>query len=142
MSEDYILLAKTKTKSGKEFYFLPGGHIEHLESIKETSIRELKEEIGVNRENVNNVELIGVFENSWSDGGDPYHEINFISKCDIYGISHKEKVISQESHLSFEWHDLKSINDVELLPMAFKSLIPKFLKNKNKQGDFFESGIV
>lgn len=45
IKEDHIILCKTKGLS-QNFYFLPGGHIEHGESAREALMRELKEEVG------------------------------------------------------------------------------------------------
>ena len=43
--DKHILLCKTKGLK-PDFYFLPGGHVEHLESLEQTLKRELLEEIG------------------------------------------------------------------------------------------------
>ncbi|MDP1975362.1 MAG: NUDIX domain-containing protein, partial [Alphaproteobacteria bacterium] len=45
IDQDHILLCKTLDLQ-INFYFLPGGHVEHGESVCEAVLRELKEESG------------------------------------------------------------------------------------------------
>lgn len=41
-----VLLGKRKSSHGEGQWAFPGGHLEHLESFKETALREIKEETG------------------------------------------------------------------------------------------------
>ncbi len=139
LSNDYILLAKAKMENGEEFYFLPGGHVEYNEAIKNAAIRELKEEMGVDAKDVHEIKLIGVFETSWGNKENPHHEINFISKCNIGTLNCDRDVISQEDHLSFEWKKLNELDAVHLLPKDFKNLIPEWIAKNINESHFFKS---
>jgi 8-oxo-dGTP diphosphatase len=44
----YILLARRNTEPYKDYWSIPGGHVEEKETTKEAVVREIKEEIGLN----------------------------------------------------------------------------------------------
>ena len=46
-NKQYILLGKRKNGAGAGYYYPPGGHVKWGESLKETLIREVKEECGL-----------------------------------------------------------------------------------------------
>jgi len=47
IKEDKIIVTKYKTEKNKDYYDIPGGKIENNESAMEASIREFKEETGI-----------------------------------------------------------------------------------------------
>ena len=69
-----IILCHVKEKN---WYFLPGGHIENGESAKQGLLRELKEEIGENDYSISS--FIGICENIFSlDENTSQQEVNII----------------------------------------------------------------
>jgi ADP-ribose pyrophosphatase YjhB (NUDIX family) len=60
---------------GGVFYRPPGGGIEFGETSEEAARRELREEFGLD---ANDLRLLGVLENIFDEHGAPYHEICFI----------------------------------------------------------------
>lgn len=50
--EGKILLGKRKSSHGEGQYAFPGGHLEYLESFQGCALREIKEECGIEVENI------------------------------------------------------------------------------------------
>ena len=76
----YILLTSATEENDRfsgELLFLPGGHVEHLESSRDTIIREMKEEFeGSSKVKVTG--FLGALECVWDNNGKPYHEIDLV----------------------------------------------------------------
>lgn len=138
-ADDYLLLTKAQLKNGSDYFFLPGGHIEYHEAIQEAAIREVKEELNIDANRVSNLSLIGIYEHSWDNKGNPYHEIAFISTCTISGLDAKVPVKSNEGHIAFEWHPLNSLEKINFLPVDFRTLLPKWLMEPVPHNRFFAS---
>ena len=141
-SGEHILLTKTQFKNGSDYFFLPGGHIEYHETIKEASIRELKEEIDIDADRIKDINLIGVYEYSWDNKGAPYHEIAFICTCTVAGLDSKIPVKSNERHISFEWHPINALDKINFLPIDLRTLLPKWLCNPVSPEKFFASNFL
>ena len=56
-----ILLGKRLNKTGKGTWALPGGHVENCETLEETAIREVKEEVGITITNVKVTSFINCY---------------------------------------------------------------------------------
>jgi 8-oxo-dGTP pyrophosphatase MutT (NUDIX family) len=106
------------------FYYLPGGHIETRESPKDALFPELKEEL---RMLAVIGEFLGKFSNSWGFFGDDIcchtHEINFIFKAEIQGLSALQIPKQQEDHVAFGWIDLNNLSHTDLRPSFLKKNI-------------------
>ncbi|MDE1152355.1 MAG: NUDIX domain-containing protein [Micavibrio sp.] len=138
----HLLLTKAKLKDGSDYFFLPGGHIEYHETIQEAAIRELKEEINIDRHRVSDISLVGIYEHSWDNKGEPYHEIAFISTCSISGLDPEKNVDSSESHIMFEWHPINDLTKINFLPVDFRTLLPKWLSQPIPPDRFFASNFL
>jgi len=115
--EDAILLTHHK-----DFFFLPGGHVKHCESTREALKRELKEEIGIDSK-VNC--FMGALECVWDNEGVPFHEINFVFDVIVEDLSKNKNLLSRESHINFEWFNLKDLEKINFLPNG----MIKFIKS-------------
>jgi len=100
---------------GWHWWFLPGGHVEFGEPVKEALLRELDEEIGLQQVTIKS--LIGTVENKFSVGDRSQHELNFVFEVEE---SEPQSIESREHHLHFSFHDVASLRETQLLPASLK----------------------
>lgn len=100
---DVLVLDKVK-KYGWEGLTFPGGHVEKIESITESVIREAKEETNLDIENIKYVGMI-----SWYDMGNNDRIIGFLYETnDFSGELVKENI---EGTLEFiDYEELKNMD--------------------------------
>lgn len=100
---DVLVLDKVK-KYGWEGLTFPGGHVEKVESITESVIREAKEETNLDIENIKYVGMI-----SWYDMGNDDRIVGFLYETDDFsGELVKENV---EGTLEFiDYEELKNMD--------------------------------
>ena len=116
-----LLLCKQK---GKDYYFLPGGHVEFGESAEYALKREMKEELGTS---VSSLRSIGIVENRFGVGKNERHEINFVYEVRL-GTT---RVKSIEDHIEFFWKDIRSLAKENLLPPPLKKKLVRWLEDAN-----------
>ncbi len=108
--DNKILLCKSNEQG---HYFLPGGHVEFGDTLETTVYKEMNEELGLEKEDIQDIQFIKFFENTYGSETNTFQEINFVFEGKIKsGI----EVESKEEHISFEWVDENSLSDVNLLP--------------------------
>ena len=106
-----------------DFWSLPGGRCEFLEISKDTLLREMKEEIGVE---IRIVRPLYFVENFFNFEGKNYHEISIfylmefpsdsklILENDIfYGVE-------KELELIFKWVDINQLEELALYPLFLR----------------------
>lgn len=100
---DVLVLDKVK-KYGWEGLTFPGGHVEKIESITESVIREAKEETNLDIENIKYVGMI-----SWYDMGNDDRIVGFLYETDDFsGELVKENI---EGTLEFiDYEELKNMD--------------------------------
>lgn len=100
---DVLVLNKVK-KYGWEGLTFPGGHVEKVESITESVIREAKEETNLDIENIKYVGMI-----SWYDMDNNYRIVGFLYETDDFsGELIKENI---EGTLEFiDYEELKNMD--------------------------------
>ena len=125
IKNEKILLAYFK-KGG--YYFLPGGHIENGESMLHSLKREFREEMNMH---IKPIELLKIFEHTWTNKNKRHHEINFIFSIEL---SKEYAIRSQVAHLEFQWVPLKKIKKINFLP---KEVIKIITDNKRKKRGCF-----
>jgi 8-oxo-dGTP pyrophosphatase MutT (NUDIX family) len=108
-----VVLCRVK---GKDWFFLPGGHIENGESAATALLRELNEEIGPNNYGVPS--FIGACENVFSLGEKTLqHEINMIFKVDL---SADFKIADLEDDIEFITVKKEGLGKLKILPAPIK----------------------
>jgi ADP-ribose pyrophosphatase YjhB (NUDIX family) len=107
----------------QDFWSLPGGRIELMESARDAIKREMEEELEVEA----HVErLLWVVENFFEWDRIPYHEVGLYflislgRQCPLYGK--KSFQGSEEgTPLIFQWHDVDDLEDAGLYPSFLRA---------------------
>lgn len=137
LDQKHILLCKT-INHPNNFYFLPGGHIEHKESAKEALLRELLEETG----DIFKVEnFLGCFEHisNPDNKGIHDHEYIFIFKAESDHFKFGKSITQLEENIELLWIPLNKISEIDFRPETLKELIPRWISEKN---NVFESVMI
>ncbi len=121
LKNNKILICKRKDR---DYYFLPGGHVEFGETTKEAIIREIKEE---RDRTLKNVSFIGIVENNYEEESIKRHEINIIFEAEE---EEKEKSMSAEDHLIFEFLDYNGFKEKNIKPEILKTKIIEYINDK------------
>lgn len=142
--QKYHVLARAVILSGKHLLvahclgmdntFLPGGHVEFHEGIRESLHREIIEELGL----VSEVrEYVGAVEAEHLDEGTYHQEINHLFITELNETDHMKNPESKEKHLEFYWIPLDEMEQHNLLPCPVRKLITNYVNQV--EGPFFES---
>lgn len=139
IDQNNILVCKTQDLPNN-FYFLPGGHIEHEESAVDALVRELKEESGftckIGR-------FLGCLEHIFTPGHNSIchnHEYNLFFNAVGDGLNISTHLPQLEKHIKLEWVPLDKIHEIDFRPEALKTMLPKWLAQDMNQG--FHSSAV
>jgi len=108
--EGKVLLCRNK-KMGH--YFLPGGHVEFGDTLRETIYKEMNEELGLKENNIVNISFEKYLENSYLDKDEKHCELNMIFEAELRD---EIEIKSREDHIDFEWLDINETSDINLLP--------------------------
>ena len=113
IEDNKILLCKRKDR---DYYFLPGGHVEFGERASNALMREIKEELGVDTDST---ESIDVLENIFIQDGESRHEINL-----IFSVKLASRVGgSAEDRIEFRFAARTELSRMNLLPETLADLL-------------------
>ena len=116
-----VVLCRVK---GKDWFFLPGGHIENGEPAATALLRELNEEIGPNDYYISS--FIGICENIFSlNEKTLQHEVNMIFKVDL-GVDFK--IAGCEEDIEFISVERKDLGNLKILPGPIKEGMLEWLE--------------
>ncbi|MGV8131142.1 MAG: nucleotide triphosphate diphosphatase NUDT15 [Candidatus Pacearchaeota archaeon] len=104
-NKDYhLLLGKRKGSHGEGEYSIPGGWVEHGETLKRAAVRELREEVGlyVSEEELSFLKFEESFEYM------PKHVINFGFALWYHG-KREPKLLEPDKCEGWGWYDLDSL---------------------------------
>jgi 8-oxo-dGTP pyrophosphatase MutT (NUDIX family) len=135
--ENRILVSEGFDKIKQEYYYRPlGGGIEYDESSREAVVREIREELGVE---IENVRLLGVLENIFIYQGQQGHEIVFVFDGEFKDKSlyQLEEIdgYEQEADVKFKakWYSLNENEESagRLVPEALEKMLTSKVAEKS-----------
>ena len=111
-----VLIGRRKGSHGAGEYAWPGGHLEHMESIEECARREVKEETGLEIDNVQFLRLMNITKYA------PRHFVDIAMVADWK--SGEAEVLEHDKIESWEWRDIEDMPEPLFapLPSYFESL--------------------
>ena len=127
-----ILVCKNSTNT-----FLPGGHLEFNDNLKDTLKKEIFEELGL-ESTVDR--YIGCVEVIWEYNGIFHQEIDHVFF--VKGITQKNWIQSKETHISFFWMDIKDMEKEVFGPLNMRKIVKNFHSGIEEVQYFFENQIV
>ncbi|QQG52788.1 MAG: NUDIX hydrolase [Candidatus Falkowbacteria bacterium] len=102
---------------GTDFYRLLGGGIEFGETSLEAVVREIREELNVELENI---KLLDIVENIFTYNGKPGHEFSFIYEAEFVDKSLYQqesfKIIDSGEEFKAVWVEINESNADKLFP--------------------------
>ena len=109
----------------EDYYALLGGRVQIGEDSETTIKREILEELG---KEIEITGYISTIENLFQHHNGKYHEIMFVYKAEFVNeedkkIEHTIKNIEGEDYLSYEWLDLKKLDEYIIKPEKIKSIL-------------------
>ena len=139
IDQDNILLCRTLDLP-ISFYFLPGGHVEHGESVERSLLRELMEETGAH---CKIKRFLGCLEYSFEPGHSSIchnHEYNFIFEAESESLKIEKKIPQLETHIELIWVPLHQLSEIDFRAEPLRELVPQWLKTP--ASDVFRSVMI
>ncbi len=127
-----ILLCQTQDLE-HNFYFVPGGHIEHEETAEVTLLREMEEEIGIQDAVVG--EFLCCLEHLFVPGHNSIchnHEYNLFFRVSSPSLSPGQDPEQQEPHIKLSWHSLDQLKSLDIRPEPLKDYLPQWAQGRAK----------
>jgi 8-oxo-dGTP pyrophosphatase MutT (NUDIX family) len=110
---------------------MPGGHVEHGESVETSLLRELMEETGAK---CKIKRFLGCLEYSFEPGHNSIrhnHEYNFIFETESDDLKIEKQIPQLEDHIELVWVSLNKLSEIDLRPEPLRDLIPRWLESDN-----------
>lgn len=109
-----------------DFSVIPGGRVQTLETVKETLIREIKEELDFDI-SMEEISFVSIIENFFVMDETKYHELYYVFRIKLDDnniITKQNNFINKDSgKSSYTWVNIDKIEDVKILPVELKDII-------------------
>ncbi len=125
MKDGKVLLGKRKGSHGEAQFAWPGGHMEYMESFEDVAKREVKEETGMEIENVRFLRLYNLKEYA------PKHYVDIGLMADWK--SGEPKVMEPEKCEGWDWYAL------DALPSPLFATVPSFVEAYKTGRNFWDA---
>ena len=132
MDDKVVLIRRKRYKNGeliKDYYVIPGGHLDENETFEEAVIREVKEELGIDVKI--NIELLHEYNNDLNVD-EKFFECEYLNGTLGTGIGEEWTNPNIEKYGSYEIikASINEINNLNLLPVNIKKVIlEKYIDN-------------
>ncbi|RKW23287.1 NUDIX domain-containing protein [Candidatus Gracilibacteria bacterium] len=113
-----VLLLKWLNSKNQETYVIPKGHIEDGEVAKDTAVREISEETGLDIKDLEVIKFITKLNYTFTAG---YLEANPVIDKDVYLFlvkynGQKEPTVQKEERfVGYEWFSLEEIKNIKVM---------------------------
>ncbi|PZM86556.1 hypothetical protein DLH72_00610 [Candidatus Gracilibacteria bacterium] len=113
-----VLLLKWLNSKNQEIYVIPKGHIEEGEVAKDTAIREISEEAGLDKKDLEVIKFITKLNYTFTAG---YLEANPVIDKDVYLFlvkynGNKEPTVQREERfVGYTWFSLEEIKKIKVM---------------------------
>jgi len=136
--ENGKILLIHRIKDDQEYYVVPGGGIENLENYIETVIRELKEEVGINVQVLNEKPIMKFKDEI---GIQYYFLVRRISGNigSGNGPEFNSPDYANKGNYIVDLIDIKDIDKINLVPISVKNELINIINNLNKDISILES---
>lgn len=127
--EDKILLIHRVNK-GREYYVIPGGHVENGETPILAAIREIKEETNLD---------IRISELLWIMTDDHLEDkVIYVYKADSFSgelmlIGPEKETENENNKFLLEWIDVKNIKNMNIVPEKLKEKLASYYLDRKIQ---------
>ena len=125
MKDGKVLLGKRKNAHGAGLWAFPGGHVEYMESFEECALREVREETGMEIQNVRFLRLM----NLKAYAPKHYADIGFVADWKVG----EPTVLEPEKCECWGWFDM---ND---LPRPFFATLPSYVDSYKTGKNFYDA---
>jgi len=122
--EGKVLLSQRKSSPGSGEYAWPGGHLEYMESFEECAKREVREEAGIEIQNIRFLRLLNLKTYA------PKHYVDIGLVADWK--SGEPQVLEPEKCETWNWYDLDN------LPKPLFSAIPTYFEAYKTNRNYFD----
>jgi 8-oxo-dGTP diphosphatase len=126
IDEGSILVCKTLDLP-INFYFLPGGHVEHGEAAQDAVIREFIEET---ESHCSIKRFLGCLEYSFEPGHSSIchnHEYNFVFELQSDDLKVEYPLAQPEDHIALVWMPLAELSKIDFRAEPLRELLPQWI---------------
>ncbi len=113
--------------TGADNTYLPGGHVEFMESARRSLAREMLEETGLT---VAVGRFLGAVEHAFVQHGVPQSEINLVFEMNVPGLKADSYVQPREERIDFLWADIDNLEEARFEPAVLRDLLPRWLADE------------
>ncbi|MCW4044819.1 MAG: NUDIX hydrolase [Candidatus Bathyarchaeota archaeon] len=121
--ENKILLMREGDLPYHKYWVIPGGYVNPDETVKQTLVREGREETGLE---ILPAKFVGIYDDFFSENDEPIHHIIIAYEAIVIG----GRIIITKEATEYAWMDSEEVLNSPQVPDIFKRIIDDFKKQK------------